>query len=192
MQTPTRKTPEAGEEYQHQNGYRYQVIAIARDDYTEQDLVIHKGLRDGRVWSRPLLNFLGDKGGFPRFKGPLDPIVFTHVCPRREENAHLIHNLPEQDQTRADGTCSYCGSLLGDAFMKQVENIGQVTLVPTDKNYKVYYRYANGSQGKFYFQHLSSEQMQRFVELLNAKQLTFAHPGHFYTRPYFIAVQKDA
>lgn len=57
-----------------------------------------------------------------------------------------------------------------------------VELVPTDKNYKVY----GARHGKFYFQHLSVEQRKAFVELLNAKTLKLAFPGHFYVLPFFM------
>lgn len=40
-------------------------------------------------------------------------------------------------------------------------------------------------QTKFYFQHLSKEQMVRFVELLNEKKMKVGYPGHFYVTPYF-------
>lgn len=40
---------------------------------------------------------------------------------------------------------------------------------------------------KFYFQHLSAEQQQRFIDLLNAKKINIGMPGHFYVRPFFIA-----
>jgi hypothetical protein len=43
------------------------------------------------------------------------------------------------------------------------------------------------SQTKFYFQHLSSEQQLKFIELLNARRIKFSEPGYFYTKPYFIA-----
>lgn len=39
---------------------------------------------------------------------------------------------------------------------------------------------------KFYFQHLSEEDRQRFIDLLNAKKLTIGYPGFFYVTPYFI------
>lgn len=39
--------------------------------------------------------------------------------------------------------------------------------------------------GKFYFQHLSQEQRQQFVDLLNAKALKIGCPGHFYRLPFF-------
>lgn len=40
---------------------------------------------------------------------------------------------------------------------------------------------------KFYFEHLSDEQKQRFVELLNAGKLNLREPGHFYRLPFFIS-----
>ena len=39
---------------------------------------------------------------------------------------------------------------------------------------------------KFYFQHLSVNQMQRFVELLNEKKLKLNAPGYFYRPPFFV------
>lgn len=42
------------------------------------------------------------------------------------------------------------------------------------------------SETKFYFQHLSEAQQQRFIELLNEKKLKLDYPGHFYRTPYFI------
>lgn len=63
----TTKTPAAGDTFEHQNGHEYVIVAIARDDYTEQDLVIHQGIHDGRIWSRPMVNFLGQLDGLPRF-----------------------------------------------------------------------------------------------------------------------------
>ena len=41
------------------------------------------------------------------------------------------------------------------------------------------------SKGKFYYQHLSREQMDEFIELYNTKVMKIGYPGHFYTRPFF-------
>ncbi len=105
-------------------------------------------------------------------------------------------------------SCSFCGSLHPDTFMEWVEAGAEVT--PTDKNYKIYVkcpidnpRYGEtkvgktksggsittvyGREAKFYFQHLSREQMERFVELYNENRLTFGYPGGFYRFPYFMA-----
>ena len=38
---------------------------------------------------------------------------------------------------------------------------------------------------KFYFQHLSQEGRDRFIELVNAKRINFANPGYLYVMPYF-------
>lgn len=40
---------------------------------------------------------------------------------------------------------------------------------------------------KFYFQHLSPEQQQRFIDMLNAKTMNIGYPGHFYVRPFFVS-----
>ena len=41
-------------------------------------------------------------------------------------------------------------------------------------------------QTKFYWYHLSEDQMRRFVDLMNQKNINIGCPGHFYTMPYFI------
>lgn len=48
---------------------------------------------------------------------------------------------------RNDGTCSWCGSLSGDALMARLE-AGDVELTPTDKSYKVYVRNVGGEAFK--------------------------------------------
>ena len=110
-------------------------------------------------------------------------------CPRRDENPSSRKIFPDADTWRADGSCSYCGSMNPDELMERLE-AGTVELGPTDKNYKVYVTNAGGeslkSVGKFYFQHFSTEQCQRFIELLNEKKLKIGEPGHFYRLPFFI------
>lgn len=39
---------------------------------------------------------------------------------------------------------------------------------------------------KFYFEHLSIEQRERFVKLLNEKKLALNYPGYFYALPFFV------
>lgn len=113
----------------------------------------------------------------------------THKCPRRNEagNAPDLSNYPSEDHTRDNGTCSYCGSLMPDKFMDLLA-AGEVTLIPTDKNYKVYVRYPDQTQGKFYFQHLDQRQQLQFISMLNLKQLSIGTPGHFYVLPFFCSV----
>lgn len=53
-------------------------------------------------------------------------------CPRMEGREEFVfQNMPD------DGTCTQCGSLLPDEFMRRLE-AGDVALDPTDKSYKVY------------------------------------------------------
>lgn len=131
-----------------------------------------------------------------------------HCCPRRSFDREKN---PDRWGNR-DGIpcCTYCGSIEPDHFMDLIKQ-GNV-LGPTDKNYKVYlHRPANEEQakfqdgllgmppdvpregtyiGKFYFPHLSDEQMKEFVDLLNAKSLKVGYPGHFYRLPFFVEVKK--
>lgn len=103
-------------------------------------------------------------------------------------------------------SCSFCGSLHPDTFMEWLEAGAEIT--PTDKSYKAYLKcpYPNerygetkveqtdsggsitsvyGQEAKFYYQHLSAEQRQRFIELYNEKKLTIGYPGDFYRLPFF-------
>lgn len=45
---------------------------------------------------------------------------------------------------------------------------------------------------KFYFQHLSSEQKHKFVQLLNERKLNIGMPGHFYVTPFFITLKETS
>ena len=141
----------------------------------------------------------------------------TTKCPRMLEDTggSDVFKLPDI-QKPDDGTCGYCGSLLGDIFMARIEK-GDVKIIPTDKDYKCYvlndggepfktcyrtdgdrtgdqskwvWEFRDNSQWKFYFQHWTPKQMMHFIELLNAKKVKFAEPGHFYRKPYFIAKEK--
>ncbi len=128
-----------------------------------------------------------------------------HACPRGAE-----HLSPGRAVWLPDESCSYCGSLHPDVFMERLER-GDVVLHPTDKDYKVYVAACAGAaqflqsyrggadaigrpvwtsrqieQTKFYFQHLSADQRQRFVALLNFKSLRIGEPGYFYRLPFFI------
>lgn len=125
----------------------------------------------------------------------------------------------DNDYDDSDDSCSYCGSLNPDTFMARLE-VGDVLLGSTDKNYKVYvlnkggqnfkqtYRsYSQGvsdwqpdtcthwvtqetSRTKFYFQHLSDEQKNRFIELYNQKRIGFEGGFGFYVLPFFCRIPK--
>jgi hypothetical protein len=102
-------------------------------------------------------------------------------CPRRAEIGGVLlrADLPEAD-TWVRGTCSYCGSIAPDEFMRLARE--GVELGPTDKNYKVY---VGSERRKFYFQHLSFGQELEFIELYNTRTLKIGYPGHFYVLPFF-------
>lgn len=100
-------------------------------------------------------------------------------CPSNNMDPE-IYNVPAEDHWRDDNTCSYCGSMHPDLFIEKVRQ--GVAITPTDKNYKVY---IDGMK-KFYFEHLSEEQKNTFVQMLNDKQVKFEYPGHFYRLPFFI------
>ena len=103
-------------------------------------------------------------------------------CPLMPADPHGVFKLSEPFW-RLDSTCSYCGSLNPEAFMRRVEAGDEVG--PTDKDYKVYLH--GGPFTKFYFEHLSRDQKVKFVELLNAKKINFGAPGYFYVKPFFIS-----
>lgn len=104
------------------------------------------------------------------------------TCPRRIENiSGTLASTLGEDHWRRWG-CSYCGSMPPDDFMQAIA--AGSPLGPTDKNYKVYIDWPGGV--KFYFQHLSEDQMMEFVELHNTDQLAFQYPGHFPVLPYFM------
>lgn len=116
-------------------------------------------------------------------------------CPRCIENGggpNSPFNPPFNGEMEwADNSCSYCGSLNPDWLMGRLE-AGDVRLGTTDKNYKVYVENDGGEPiivrgaAKFYFQHLSQEQMRRFVDLYNEKRIKFQGDFGFYVLPYFM------
>lgn len=126
----------------------------------------------------------------------------ANTCPRRSEHGSLEVAVSDDCFYRnrvaetdiVDGRCRFCGSMSGDAFMSVLDT---AKITPTDKDYKVYVeleeteligRNVVRKTSKFYFQHLSPEQKQAFVERMNAKTLIIGFPGHFYTTPYFVKV----
>jgi hypothetical protein len=87
--------------------------------------------------------------------------------------------------------CSYCGSLHPDQFMLMAKD--EWVLGPTDKATKVYVHGKGEGSGrmesKFYFQHLSIEQRQEFVDMLNNDILAIGYPFEFYVPPFFVSYE---
>ena len=115
----------------------------------------------------------------------------TMPCPRQESWMLERFKIPKSEW-RMNGTCSFCGSMKAEMFFEAIRK--GATLTPTDKNYKVYVR-GEGSPAsdgspphvdKFYFYHLSEDEMRDFVEMYNNNEITFGYPGHFYVAPFFM------
>lgn len=104
------------------------------------------------------------------------------ICPRRDE-VPTISGFATTDSW-VHGNCSFCGSLNPDLFMKYIKLEG-TKVEPTDKNYKCYLRGNEFSTLKFYFRHLSCEQKDEFISLLNKGEMVIDYPGRFYVTPYF-------
>lgn len=116
-------------------------------------------------------------------------------CPRRNENPQADEQFPEPDRYE-HSRCDYCGSVEPDLFMQRCEE-GSVTLGATDKDYKVYVTPAGGTEpltsAKFYFQHLTTQQMERFIQLYNLGKLSFDEPiNGFYVLPFFAKPAKHS
>lgn len=109
------------------------------------------------------------------------------LCPRRIEGGMSAKD--ENDcWNQHDGhrVCSYCGSAHPEDVLAGIED-GSIVLTPTDDSYKTYISGGkiNHCTTGFYFQHLSQEQMDRFIELHNNKKMKIDYPGRFYVKPYF-------
>lgn len=60
--------------------------------------------------------------------------------------------------------CSFCGSLHPEDFLRMLEERTAIE-GPTTKGYKVYVKASDGRETKFYAQHFSAEQWQRYRAL---------------------------
>lgn len=102
---------------------------------------------------------------------------------------YVNHDNINKGKLKIVGSANFDGDH-GDGWVKVTEGMK----LPTDRpqDYKVGSWVLIEPDGdvkhsKFYFQHFTKEQMIRFIELLNEKKLKIGYPGHFYSKPYFIA-----
>lgn len=108
-------------------------------------------------------------------------------CPRGAgPDSPFVEGMRGEAFWHDDKKCSFCGSLSGDEFIRLAEAGEQI--IPTDKNYKAYV--GSWYRHKFYYQHLSDEQMNRFIELANNGTMKIGYPGRFYVRPFFVEIAK--
>jgi hypothetical protein len=91
---------------------------------------------------------------------------------------------PDLDSWVDGATCSFCGPLRPDLFIEAI--VVGAEICPTDKSYKCYVALADNSHQKFYFQHLSEQQREHFIDLHKSGMMRLAHPGRFYVRPFFV------
>ncbi|MFE0472536.1 hypothetical protein ACFW2V_13070 [Streptomyces sp. NPDC058947] len=109
----------------------------------------------------------------------------------------------EAHQPDPEPYCSFCGSLHPEKFLELIAE-GWV-VEPTDKTYKAYLgevlhgpeRIAMPGEplppircgrAKFYYQHFTEDQMQKFVDLYNNNTMRLGYPGYFYQLPFFMAL----
>ncbi|MGW2692350.1 hypothetical protein ACWC3Y_10870 [Streptomyces sp. NPDC001296] len=91
----------------------------------------------------------------------------------------------EEAQQKADWTQR-------DAVAKAVRELGerdgktaQQIAADLDEQWAKIPHYSHGPEAKFYFQHLSEQQQDEFIELHNARRMRIGYPGHFYQPPFF-------
>ena len=150
-----------------------------------------------REWQNALADQATEAAGGPE----------VQTCPRRNNEYgpwetgegldvwRLTHNY----RAELHRTCSFCGSLHPDDFIAHLRD-DEWVLGPTDKNYKAYLGPVSegsslpdfdgpvGEQSvKFYYQHLSVDQRQVFIAMLNEQVVKIGYPGHLYVLPFFIA-----
>lgn len=111
------------------------------------------------------------------------------TCPRRFSNFG-----PWEREEGLDGwgphhmnaslrSCTFCGSLHPDEFMARIKvDEPKSKLNFSDKAYKTYV-----GDLKFYWEHLSEEQMREFVQLWNERKVT----SEYGALPYFMRILNE-
>lgn len=148
-----------------------------------------------------------------------DDVPETQTCPRRMNEMGPWEHEEGQDSWREDDRdpegvghpnpgpcCSFCGSLHPEKFLELIAD--GWTVEPTDKTYKAYLPLTLdrprsdvdpeaplsvaffGGRAKFYYQHFTEEQMQRFVDLYDDNTMRLGRPGYFYRMPFFMAADR--
>jgi hypothetical protein len=97
----------------------------------------------------------------------------VNACPQRPTNPVFTAASFKYENRPDDGTCDFCGSLDPDILMARLE-AGDVILVPTDKNYKVYVRNKGGAPFR---QSYRTDKMEDRVKAaaVNVKCMRCAH-----------------
>jgi len=107
----------------------------------------------------------------------------------------LVYHSHSQPHWRDDNTCSHCGGMKPSIALEAIKN--GATVVPTDKNYKIYLEPVAGQHlpsspaNKCYLNHFSEAQAVEFVLLNEQGKMKLATPGRFYSGLCF-GIYKDA
>jgi hypothetical protein len=108
----------------------------------------------------------------------------------------FVYHSHSQPHWREDNTCSHCGGMKPSIALDAIKN--GATVVPTDKNYKIYIEQVPGGKmlpsspaNKCYLNHFSESQAVEFVLLNKQGKMKLATPGHFYSGLCF-GIYKDA
>lgn len=108
------------------------------------------------------------------------------LCPKRKKNPLLANPVYESDLAK-DGSCLFCGSISPSELFTLV--LSGVSLIPTDNSYEVSIN--DGDRRKFFFEHFSNSDIDRFIELYNNRTIQLTHPGYFYVLPFFMKTSSN-
>lgn len=148
--------------------------------------------------------------------GVIKCVCGSEILIKKETFTHSANRADEWDER--DQTCNFCGSLHPDVLIQRIRE-GNVKIIPTDKNYKIYVKNVGGEkfirayridnsmstnrstwkwkidnvdETKFYFEHLSLDQRKEFIELYNNKKIFLDFPHYFYVMPFFMTLYPPA
>lgn len=168
-----------GQLYRHKSrGIIVKVLDFGTLEWSLEKAVLYEHVpRDEfGTWVRPLSSFADG-----RFEPYVKPVTDPHLCPDRASSLAAI-KFPGPDSwdvmPNKDRTCSFCGSLHPDDFLRLVEAAADPgkpdhRLDPTTKGYKWYVNQPgvdNALQGgiKFYNWHITKEAVpQETLDRLN-------------------------
>ena len=105
--------------------------------------------------------------------------------------AYLARPLTDEEQAdhKARWLAGFTAQELRDSALAKGETVAAVRAALEATYHSQIAPLASGSrEAKFYFQHLSPEQQQEFVDLYRTHRMVVGYPGRFYVPPYFMHV----
>ena len=104
------------------------------------------------------------------------------TCPRRMNEPGGWRQQEGLDEWGQDGDvrrCTFCHSLHPDDFLDQLAD--GVTYTPGTSATQ-----AKIGDATFLYQHMDSEQMARFMDIMDSGKIVFGYPGYMPRRPFFM------